>query len=160
MVCVGVVLFGSNLVNLFGILCASWTCMSISVTKLGKFSFITFSNKFSISCSSSSPSGTPMIQMLALLEMSESLLKLSSWFLKSCFFILSWLTVYFFLIFHIIDLNHSFLHFPVGLLCTFFYYLSRAFISSLMLLLHSLRSSSILIACILNSASDRLVIST
>ena len=40
--------------------------MFISFAKLEKCSFITFSNKFSISCSSSSPSGTPMIQMLAL----------------------------------------------------------------------------------------------
>ena len=41
--CLGVVLFGSNL---FGILCASWTCKSIPFAKLGKFSFIIFSNKF------------------------------------------------------------------------------------------------------------------
>ena len=27
-------------------LCASWTCMSNSLTKLGKFSFIIFSNRF------------------------------------------------------------------------------------------------------------------
>ena len=33
--------------------------MSLSFTRLGKFSSIIFSNKFSISCSSSSPSGTP-----------------------------------------------------------------------------------------------------
>ena len=58
MVCLDVSLFGSNL---FGTLCAYWTCMSISFAKLRKFSFIIFSNKFSISCSSSSPSGIPMI---------------------------------------------------------------------------------------------------
>ena len=40
MMCLSVVLFGSNL---FGPLCASWTCMSISFVKLGKFSFIIFS---------------------------------------------------------------------------------------------------------------------
>ena len=36
----------------------------ISFDRLGKFSFIMFSNKFSMSCPSSSPSGTPMIQRL------------------------------------------------------------------------------------------------
>ena len=47
MMCLGVFLFGSNL---FGILWASWTSWkSISLTRLGKFSFILCSNKFSIS---------------------------------------------------------------------------------------------------------------
>ena len=45
---------------------------------LGKLSFITFSNKFSISCSSFSPSGTPMIQMLEHLKMSWRFLSLLS----------------------------------------------------------------------------------
>ena len=56
MMCVVVVLFGSKL---FGTLCVSWTYMSISFTKLGKFSFIIFSNTFSISCSSSSSQISP-----------------------------------------------------------------------------------------------------
>ena len=56
MMCLGVGLFASNL---FETLCASWTCMYISFTKLGQFSFIIFSNMFPISCSLSS-SGTPM----------------------------------------------------------------------------------------------------
>ena len=47
----------------------------LSFTKLGKFSFIIFSNKFSIFCSS--PSGIPMVQMLVHLEMSQRLLILS-----------------------------------------------------------------------------------
>ena len=66
--CLSVFLFG---LNFFGILWASWTCMSISFTGLGKFSFIIFSNKFSIFCSSSSSSGTPMIQMLECLKLSQ-----------------------------------------------------------------------------------------
>ena len=49
--CLGVVLFASIL---FGTLCTSWTYIFISFIKLGKFSFIIFSNKFSISCSFSS----------------------------------------------------------------------------------------------------------
>ena len=49
---------GSLWVQLVWDSCASCTCMSISFTTSGKFSFIIFSNKFSISCSSSSPSGT------------------------------------------------------------------------------------------------------
>ena len=52
MMCLGVGLFTSIL---FGILCASWTCASISFTKLGKFPYIIFSNRFSISCPFSSP---------------------------------------------------------------------------------------------------------
>ena len=103
--CLGVVLFGSNL---FGTLCASWTCMSISFAKLGKFSFIILSNKFSVSCSSSS-SGITMIQKMACLEMSQSLHILSSFFLNSCFFFLFWLNVYFFLMFQIVALNLGFL---------------------------------------------------
>ena len=52
MICLGVSLFASVV---FDTLCASWTCMSISLTKLGKFSFIIFSNRFTISYSFSSP---------------------------------------------------------------------------------------------------------
>ena len=54
MMCLGVFLFGSHF---FGTLWASWTSQkSVSFARLGKFSFIICSNKFSISCSSSSPS--------------------------------------------------------------------------------------------------------
>ena len=77
MMCLGMVLFRSNF---FGTLCASWTYMSISFSKLRNFSFLIFSNKFSISCCSSSPSVTPMIWMLARMEISQSLLKLSLFF--------------------------------------------------------------------------------
>ena len=67
-------------VFLFGTLWASWTSWkSISLPRLGKF-FIIFSNKCSISCSPSSPSGTPMIQMLECLKLSWRFLSLSSFF--------------------------------------------------------------------------------
>ena len=56
MMCLGVFLLGSSF---FGTLWASRTSRkSISFARLGKFYFINISNKFSISCSSSSPSGT------------------------------------------------------------------------------------------------------
>ena len=55
MMCLGVFLFRSSF---FGTLWASWTSWnSISFVKLGKFSFVICSNKFSIYCSCSSPSG-------------------------------------------------------------------------------------------------------
>ena len=54
--CLGVGLFASIII---GTRCTSWTCMSISFTKLGKFSFTIFSDRFPISYSFSSPSGTP-----------------------------------------------------------------------------------------------------
>ena len=56
MMCLGGGLFASIL---FGTLCTSQTCMPISFSKLGKFCFIIFSNRFPISYSFSSPSGTP-----------------------------------------------------------------------------------------------------
>ena len=84
MMCLGVVLFGSNL---FGTLCASWTCMSISFTKLGKFSFIIFSSKFSISCSSSS-SGTFMIKILVSWRCLRGFLFYPYFFFNSLFFFL------------------------------------------------------------------------
>ena len=85
MMCLGVFLFGSNF---FGTLWASWTSWkSVSFARLGKFPFITFSNKFSMSCSPTSPSGTPVIWMLECLKMSWRFLSLSSfsWILVSSF---------------------------------------------------------------------------
>ena len=75
MMCLGVFLSGSNF---FGILWASWK--SISFAGLEKLSFIIFSHKFSISCSSSSPSGTPVIQILEHLKLSHSFPSLFSFF--------------------------------------------------------------------------------
>ena len=43
---------------------------SISFARLGKFSFIICSSKFSISCSSSSSTGTPIIRILGHLKLS------------------------------------------------------------------------------------------
>ena len=72
--------------NLFGTLRASRVfCTSISFARLGKFSFIICSNKFSISCFSFSPPGTHMIQMLEHLKLSWRFLSLSSLFLSSFF---------------------------------------------------------------------------
>ena len=68
-------------VQLLWTLRASWTSWkSISFARLGKFSSIICSNKFSIFCSSSSPSGTPIIRMLEHFEMPWRFLSLSSFF--------------------------------------------------------------------------------
>ena len=106
MMCFGLGLFASIL---FGILCASWTCMSISFTRLRKFAFSLFSHRFPISCSFSSPSGTPMMQTLGLLKLSQRLFILSSlfWILfHSC--CSDWL--FFASLFQIIDLILRFIH--------------------------------------------------
>ena len=102
--------------------------MSISFTKSGNFFKLVFSNTFSISCSSSS-SGTPVIQMLVCLEMSQRLLVLSSFFFNSFFFLLFWLNAYFFLMFQIVDLLLAL--FPPQLVpCRFFFIsLSVTFVS-------------------------------
>ena len=50
-------------------LCAFWNFMSIFFTKLENFSFITFSNRFPISCSFSYPSGMPVLWMSDLLKL-------------------------------------------------------------------------------------------
>ena len=77
MMCLDMGLFGFIL---FGILCASWTSVSFSFTRLEKFSIIIFSNRFSIPCSISS--GTPMMQMLLLLMSSQKSLKLFSFLIS------------------------------------------------------------------------------
>ena len=76
----------SGCVNLWG--CGGWTLWtswkSVSFARSGKFSFIICSNKFLISCSSSS-SGTPVIQMLEHFKMSWRFQSLSSFFFEFLF---------------------------------------------------------------------------
>ena len=110
MMCFSVDFFGSNL---FGTLYVSWTYISISFAKLGKFSFIIFSSKFSISCSSSS-SGIPMIWLLAHLEMSQRFLSLSLLFFLVLVSSFCSGLMFFFLMFQIVNLNPGFLPFTVG----------------------------------------------
>ena len=107
MICFGVGLFASML---FGTLCASWICMSISFTKLGKFSFIILSNRFPSSCSFSS-SVTPVMLMLDLSKLYQKLLPLPS-FLG--FFFLLVLIGYFLLpLFQVIDVILGFIPWTV-----------------------------------------------
>ena len=79
--CLGVNLFG---LILLGTLCSSWTWLSVSFPRLGKFSVMTSSNMFSAPFSYSSPSQTPIIWMLVGLILSQRCLKLSV-FLKILF---------------------------------------------------------------------------
>ena len=132
---------------LFGTLCALWTYMSISFTKLGKFSFIVFSSRFPISCSCSSPSGTPMMQMLEHLKLSQKLL---IWAL--IFWIFSSFSDWFFA---------SLCSKP--LILYLFQLVYPSFLTGSFLCSKELRSSlsylSNLITNVLNSASDRLLTS-
>ena len=151
--CLDVFLFGSRF---FGTLWASCTCTSISYAKLGKFSFIIFSNKFWISCFSLSSSGTPMMRVLECLKLSQRLLTLSSIFWYYSFFLLYWLDA-FSSVFQIIDLILSFIPSPVGSLYIFLYFtLYRLYF--FILWLYSVICLSILITSVLNSVSDRLSI--
>ena len=72
-----------------------------------------FSDRLPLSCSFSSPSGTPMMWMLEAwyecLKLSQKLLMLSS-VLGGSFFFLFWLLVFSFLMFPIIDLIRGFIH--------------------------------------------------
>ena len=85
-------------------------------------------------------------------------------FLNSCFFILFRLDVYFFLLFQIFDVSPSFLPFTVGslyiLLYFAFFHFVVAFICSFILRPSSIISVRIVITSVLNSASDRLAISS
>ena len=80
---------------LFGTLWVSWTWVIISFPILGKFSTIISSSIFSWSFFLSSSSGTPMIQMLGRLTLSQRFLRLSSFLLILFFFFLSLCFTYF-----------------------------------------------------------------
>ena len=70
---------------LFGTLWVSWTWVAISFTILGKFSTIISSSIFSCPFFFSSSSGTPMIQKLGYLTLSQRPLRLSSFFFSFLF---------------------------------------------------------------------------
>ena len=74
MMCLGVFLLGSNFFDSLSFLDFLKVC---SLCQTGEVCFITFSNKFSVSCSSSSPSGATMIWMLEHLKLSQSFVSLS-----------------------------------------------------------------------------------
>ena len=77
MMCLGVGFLGSNF---FETLWASWTSWkSVSFARLGKFSFIICSNKFSVSCCCST-FGTPIIRILECFRLSPRFVSLSSLF--------------------------------------------------------------------------------
>ena len=135
---------------LFGTLCASWTCMFISFTKLGKFSFIIISNRFPIPCYFFSPSGTPMMWMLDLFKLSQRLLILYSFFLAS-FFFLFWLLFWFLPLFILLLFSCKLFFISISILD---FWLDLFYAVEV-----SLSSLSILINSVLNAASNRLLIS-
>ena len=161
--CLALVLFGCIL---FGTFCTSWTCMSISITRLGKFSVTIFSNRFSISCPLSSPSSTFKMQILVHLTLFQRLYPHFFFsVLIGCFLLL-------FILNHCFDSQLYLLHcwfpvnyssyqsvyplFPTGSFYGFhviFY--AVTVLSSSTLPLNSLR---ILTTSVLNSASGRLLV--
>ena len=157
MMCLGVCFLASNF---FGILWASWTSWKgISFARLGKFSLITCSNKFSIFCSFSSPSGTLIILMLERLKLSWRFLSLSSFFeflflhsfLVGCFFLASASYCWF-------ESQFPYLHCWSPVYFSLFHFIAFTFFS--ILWPHSTISVSILITSVLNCASDRLAVSS
>ena len=139
----------------------SWKSVSFAI--LGKFSFIICPNKFSISCSSSSPSGTPMIWMLEQLKLTQRFLSFSSFFcILVSSFCSSWMFTYSFCSKPLIWVPVSFPSLLVPcILC--FISLCVAFISSLILWPSSIilwNQSIILITRALNCISERLSISS
>ena len=158
MVCLNVFLFGYKF---FGTLWASWTSWkSISFVRLGTFSFIMFSNKFTFSCSSSSFLDTPMIQMLERLTLSQRFLSLSSFFwIFVSSFCSDWMFISSFCLKLLIWVPVSFPSLLVPYTCLLIS-LCIAFTFSSILWPYSTISISILIPSVLNSASDKWAISS
>ena len=102
--CLGVFHFGFVL---FGSLWVSWIWVAISFPILGKFSTIISSNIFSRPFFLSSSSGTPMIQMLGHLTLSQRSLRLFS-FLLNLFFFFPLCFIYF---------HHSIFHLTYPIFC-------------------------------------------
>ena len=98
--CLGVFLLGFIL---YGILCASWTWLTISFSMLGKISTIISSKIFSYPLFLSSSSGTPIILMLVHLILSQRSLEtiLSSFY--SFYFILPFRSYFHHFIFQFTD---------------------------------------------------------
>ena len=155
--CLGVCFLGSNF---FGTFWASWTSWkSIPYARLGEF-FSIFANMFSICCSCSYPSGTSIIQMLVSLKLSWRFLSLSSVFLIFVSsFCSTWTFIYSLCSKLLIWVPISF---PSVLVpCIFsFIFLYIAFTFSSVLRPNSTISVSVLITSILNSASDKLALSS
>ena len=153
----GVCFLGSNF---FGTLWVSWTSWkSISFTRLRKFSFIMFSNKFSISCCCSSPSGTPMIRMLECLKMSCRSLSFSLFWILISSFCSGWMFLSSFWSKSLIWVLVSFPSLLIPPYIFFFISLCIAFISSFILQLSSINSVSIWLPVFWTLPSDRLSIS-
>ena len=118
------------------------------------------SSKFSICCSSSSPSGTPMIWMLERLRMSWRFLSLSSFFsILVSSFCFGWMFIFFFCSKSLIWVLISFPSLLVP--CTFsFISLYIVFTSFSILWLYSTISMSILITSVLNSPYEMMALSS
>ena len=157
---------------LFGTLCTSWTCMSNSFAWLRKFSVIISSYMFSIHCSPTYPSATPMTWILVHLMLSQRSLNLSSFFYFYFFLFclgvsailsfnsLIWFSVSSSLLLCILLFSY-WVHFWLVLLCGFYvlFYVYYLFNFSLRLSILPQSTLSILITIVLKSVSGRLLAS-
>ena len=144
--------------NFFGTLWASWTCTSISLNRLGKFSFIICLSKFSICWTSSCPSGTPVIWVLECLKLSQRFLSLSSFsgiFVSS--FCFGWMVISSFCSKLLIWVLVSF---PSLLSSSIFLYFTLHSLHFFILGPNSIISVNFLITSVFNSASHRLSLSS
>ena len=104
-ICLGMLCLGFFL---FGTLWVSWTWVVISFPILGKFSTIISSSIFSWPFFLFSSSGTPMIQMLGHITLSQRSPNLSLFFFYSFFFFFSLCFIYF---------HHSIFHLTYPIFC-------------------------------------------
>ena len=159
MMCLGVILFGFNL---FGILELPGLACLFPLPDWWSFLSLFFSNKFSISWASSSLSGTPMIHILEHLKLSWRFLSLSFFWILVSSFCSTWMFISSFCSKSLIWVSVSIPSLLVSCIFLFIPLLEPLLLPYFATILSHfwLSMVSILITSVLNSAFDRLSISS